>query len=80
MRQQTLEDCFYNQDIIKAVSELLESGSYAVSKPVRAGFTTSAIIAAQRAGRLVISNRPACVDSVSRKHIQPDRAHCQINY
>lgn len=58
MRQQTLEDCFYNQDIIKAVGELLESGSYAVSKPVRAGFTTSAIIAAQRAGIPVLFLAP----------------------
>jgi len=58
MSQQTLEDCFYNQDIIKAVGELLKSGSYAVSKPVRAGFTTSAIIAAQRAGIPVLFLAP----------------------
>lgn len=58
MNQQTLEDCFYNKEIIKAVGELLESGSYAVSKPVRAGFTTSAIIAAQRAGISVLFLAP----------------------
>ena len=58
MRQQTLDDLSLNQNIIKAAGELLKSGSYAVSKPVRAGFTTSAIIAAQRAGIPVLYLAP----------------------
>lgn len=87
MRQQTLEDCFYNQDIIKAVSELLESGSYAVSKPVRAGFTTSAIIAAQRAGIPVLFLAPTnailkdTVKKVAKAEVSvriPANIECQI--
>lgn len=38
----------YNPDIIKAAEKILHS-DYAISKPVRAGFTTSVIIAAHRA-------------------------------
>ena len=58
MRQQTIEDYLYNPDIIKAAGKLLGSGSYAVSKPVRAGFTTSAILAAQKAGLTVLFLAP----------------------
>lgn len=87
MRQQTIEDYLYNPDIIKAVGKLLGSGSYAVSKPVRAGFTTSAILAAQRAGLTVLFLAPTnaiikdTVGKVARKDSSvrvPANIECQI--
>ncbi len=87
MRQQTIEDYLYNPDIIKAAGKLLGSGSYAVSKPVRAGFTTSAILAAQRAGLTVLFLAPTnaiikdTVGKVARKDSSvrvPANIECQI--
>lgn len=87
MRQQTIEDYLYNPDIIKAVGKLLGSGSYAVSKPVRAGFTTSAILAAQKAGLTVLFLAPTnaiikdTVGKVARKDSSvrvPANIECQI--
>lgn len=87
MRQQTIEDYLYNPDIIKAAGKLLGSGSYAVSKPVRAGFTTSAILAAQKAGLTVLFLAPTnaiikdTVGKVARKDSSvrvPANIECQI--
>jgi hypothetical protein len=87
MRQQTLDDLSLNQEIIKAAGELLKSGSYAVSKPVRAGFTTSAIIAAQRAGVPILLLDPTnailkdTVKKAAKEEISvrvPANIECQI--
>lgn len=54
-RQGRLSDLNCDQRLVKAAEEIIESGSCAVSKPVRSGFTTSAIYACDKKGfRLLV--------------------------
>lgn len=50
MRQERLTDLSCNQELVKAAEEIIESGSCAVSKPIRAGMTTSTVMACERRG------------------------------
>src|SRR5271157_867313 len=43
-----LSDRPYDQRLVDAAKDIIEKGSCAVSKPVRAGFTTSAVIACEQ--------------------------------
>jgi hypothetical protein len=53
--QEKLSDLSYDQRLIDAAKEIIRNGSCAVSKHVRAGFTTSAIIACEQEGlRLLV--------------------------
>jgi hypothetical protein len=48
--QTRLSDLTYDQRLVKAAEDIIESGSCTVAKPVRAGFTTSAILACEKNG------------------------------
>jgi hypothetical protein len=50
MRQGKLTDFSCNQRLVRAAEEIIESGSCAVSKPIRAGMTTSTVMACERRG------------------------------
>lgn len=50
MRQQKLTDLSFDQRLIKAAEDIIKSGSRAVSKPIRAGMTTSTVMACERHG------------------------------
>ena len=50
MIQQRLSHLAYDLRLIKVAEEIIESGSCAVSKPVRAGMTTSTVFACERLG------------------------------
>jgi len=55
LRQERLTDLSRNKDLVRAAEEIIEKGSCAVSKPVRAGCTTSCIYACEKRGwRLLI--------------------------
>lgn len=55
MRQERLTDLSCNHELVKAAEEIIEKGSCAVSKPVRAGCTTSCIYACEKRGwRLLV--------------------------
>ena len=49
-RQERLTDLSYDQRLVRAAEEIIESGSCAVSKPIRAGMTTSTVMACERRG------------------------------
>ena len=57
-QQQTFDDLNINPDMIKAVDTLLNGDSYMVSKPVRAGVTTSLIIAAEKKHKTMLYLAP----------------------
>ena len=48
MRQEKLTDLSCDQRLVRAAEEIIESGSCAVSKPIRAGMTTSTVVACKR--------------------------------
>lgn len=50
MIQQRLSHLSYDPRLIKAAEKIIESGSCAVSKPIRAGMTTSTVLACERRG------------------------------
>jgi hypothetical protein len=50
MKQERSDHLSCDQRLVKSVEEIIESGSSAVSKPVRAGFTTSCIYACEKRG------------------------------
>lgn len=58
MRQGRLRDLSCNQQLVKAAEEIIESGSCAVSKPIRAGMTTSTVLACERRGWLLLMLAP----------------------
>jgi hypothetical protein len=49
-KQQRLSDLSYDQRLIHAAEKILRTGSCAVSKPIRAGMTTSTVVACERQG------------------------------
>jgi len=49
-RQERLTEFSCNQQLVKAAEAIIESGSCAVSKPIRAGMTTSTVMACERRG------------------------------
>jgi len=58
MRQARLNDLACDQRLINAADAIIERGSCAVSKPVRAGMTTSTIMACERRGQRVLALAP----------------------
>ena len=58
MRQARLNDLACDQRLINAADAIIEQGSCAVSKPVRAGMTTSTIMACERRGQRVLALAP----------------------
>jgi hypothetical protein len=58
MRQGKLTDFSCDQRLIKAAEEIIESGSCAVSKPIRAGMTTSTVMACERRGWPLLALAP----------------------
>lgn len=58
MRQQRLTDLSCDQRLIRAAEEIIESGSCAVSKPIRAGMTTSTVMACERRGWPLLALAP----------------------
>jgi hypothetical protein len=58
MTQQRLSDFFCDQRLVWAVEEIIEKGSCAVSKPVRAGFTTSCVFACEKKGQSLLMLAP----------------------
>ena len=56
-RQTRIPDIKYNQEIIGYAAEIISNGSSAISKAVRAGFTTSAIMACEQDEKEVTINR-----------------------
>ncbi len=50
MRQQRLSDLSCDQRLVRAAEAIIESGSCAVSKPIRAGMTTSTVMACEHRG------------------------------
>jgi hypothetical protein len=58
MRQQRLSDLSCDQRLVRAAEGIIESGSCAVSKPIRAGMTTSTIMACEQRGWKVLALAP----------------------
>lgn len=58
MRQERLTDLSRNKDRVRAAEEIIESGDCAVSKPIRAGMTTSAVMACERRGWPLLALAP----------------------
>lgn len=50
MRQEKLTDFSCDQRLVRSAEEIIEVGSCAVSKPIRAGMTTSTVLACERRG------------------------------
>lgn len=86
MRQARLTDLTCDQRLVKAAEEIIKSGSCAVSKPVRSGFTTSAIYACNKKSlRLLVlaPTRRILVETVSKasdgNNIRiPGNSECQL--
>jgi hypothetical protein len=57
-RQERLTDFSCNQQLVKAAEKIIESGSCAVSKPIRAGMTTSTVMACERRGWTLLALAP----------------------
>jgi hypothetical protein len=58
MRQGKLTDFSCDQRLVKAAEEIIESGSCAVSKPIRAGMTTSTVMACERRSWTLLALAP----------------------
>jgi hypothetical protein len=58
MRQGKLTDFSCDQRLVRAAEEIIESGSCAVSKPIRAGMTTSTVMACERRGWPLLALAP----------------------
>ena len=58
MTQARLSDLAADPRLIHAAEEILESGSCAVSKPIRAGMTTSTVLACERRGWSLLALAP----------------------
>ena len=56
--KERLTDLSCNKDLVRAAEKIIESGSCAVSKPIRAGMTTSTVIACERRGRTLLALAP----------------------
>ncbi len=57
-RQGKLTDFSCDQRLVRAAEEIIESGSCAVSKPIRAGMTTSTVMACERRGWTLLALAP----------------------
>lgn len=57
-RQERLTDFSCDQRLVSAAEEIIESGSCAVSKPIRAGMTTSTVMACERRGWMLLALAP----------------------
>jgi hypothetical protein len=58
MRQERLTDLSCDQRLVHAAEEIIETGSCAVSKPIRAGMTTSAVMACEKRGWRLLAMAP----------------------
>ena len=58
MRQQRLTDLSCDQRLVRAAEEIIGSGSCAVCKPIRAGMTTSTVLACERRGWTLLALAP----------------------
>ena len=58
MRQERLTELSCDQRLVRAAEEIIEKGSCMVSKPIRAGMTTSTIMACERQGWKVLALAP----------------------
>ena len=58
MRQERLSDLSCDQRLVRAAEAIIESGSCAVSKPIRAGMTTSTVMACERRGWPLLALAP----------------------
>ena len=58
MRQVKLTDLSCDQRLVRAAEEIIESGSCAVSKPIRAGMTTSTVMACEQRGWTLLALAP----------------------
>jgi hypothetical protein len=58
MRQGKLTEFSCDQRLVRAAEEIIESGSCAVSKPIRAGMTTSTVMACERRGWHLLALAP----------------------
>lgn len=85
MTQQRLSDFFCDQRLVMAVEEIIEKGSCAVSKPVRAGFTTSCVLACEKKGQRLLVLAPTrriLKETVSKASIDavrvPGNSECPL--
>ena len=58
MRQQKMSELSCDQRLVRAAEKIIESGSCAVSKPIRAGMTTSTVLACERRGWPLLTLAP----------------------